>query len=472
MVVLSMRKLRVALTTTLAIGTLLQLQLMKLTPRRPQVVKVEARSTRVLLHSLLQNMTTESFGHWHEEYGQQSIHADNPLDRVYMIPPQSDPLPTALVQYAWRNFSANNTDLMQDNALMPNVSDGNGNCPITSQFRFLQDTSGWRIETLSLDGQSKTVGGDELFVYYTDQNHTRTTAIAFVTDNEDGSYRLDFNKTASIPSDNEAESLTGKGTLTIVLSYSCGMGLIAPPRKRDWNTGGFIHIQYHLVGVTAPILHDFVPPNSLTKSINFAQYGKILVHGDSTMAHFQRFPENMQMWIGNNRYPLFDQNVRRVMNDIRDHMSWMNRTWDKVAFLFGSSAWDINADLDGLFGEHFESEIRNCQAVIEAFRQEFPNIEVYWRSGLAMHPHLSTRNTERKWHLDHRNKYMSIGRVKRLYDLQKSLMKSLSVPFLDMYPASYLAMDCHSTSSRVPGDAVHYNPSCNKMMTGWFYVNE
>jgi hypothetical protein len=66
-----------------------------------------------------------------------------------------------------------------------------------------------------------------------------------------------------------------------------------------------------------------------------------------------------------------------------------------------------------------------------------------------------------------RIRYMSASRSRYLYELQKSIMKSLHVPFLDLYEGTYLSSD-----RLYPSDGRHYRPELNRKMIGWFFSKQ
>jgi hypothetical protein len=59
------------------------------------------------------------------------------------------------------------------------------------------------------------------------------TVVAMVQDLQSGSYKLQFVTFPSLP----LTPLSGQGTINITLQYSCGVGCLASPMKKDWSTG-------------------------------------------------------------------------------------------------------------------------------------------------------------------------------------------------------------------------------------------
>jgi hypothetical protein len=413
----------------------------------------EPSAAQEQLKTMLRNLTLDSLEQYYSLEA-KSVDAHQSMK----VPLTPDPLPVFMAEYAWRDFATNTT--------LHSTT-----CPITCQVQVEPaGNNTWSMKTFDIYGRPKTVGGDEFSVLYTEDNKS-IDAAARIHDDQDGSYTLEFYKTPDCK-----DPVKGIGTLKIVLVFSCELGMVSPPTKKMWNTGAFAMTRYDIHNMSAPYMHDFEPANA-DHAIDLGQYDKILVHGDSTMNHFagnfvnvKGFPSNLIMWNFDNRHALYVTSVDWVMKKVRDHMAWIVATFGKVAFVFGSSAWDVNIDPDGLHGSDFSNQINASRLLIETMRREFPTVNLYWRSGLAMHPHMSSLN-KGKWYSDERNKYMSDGRVQYLYHLQKELMQNLSVTFLDMYPATFVCMDHHETSN-VPGDAVHYSAAWNRVMTRWFYPND
>lgn len=409
------------------------------------------------LDAMLKDLTKESMD---QHYSLQAKSVDAHVSM--RVPKLPDPLPTFMVEYAWRDFATN-------------TSVHSTTCPITCQVEVIPGTEKWTMKTFDIQGRPKAVGGDEFAIFYSEDMAGSTDAVARAHDQQDGTYELVFHKTPDC-----RDPLKGVGTLRIVLVFSCDLGMVAPPAKKNWNTGAFAITRYDIHNMTAPFMHGFVPPNT-DHAIDFAQYGKILVHGDSTMNHFvgnfprmKPFHGDMIMWNGGNRHALYKSTVETVMSSVRGHMAWMVDISNRTAFVYGSSAWDVNIDPEGLHGADFANQLNASQLLVETMRKEFPTVDIYWRSGLAEHPHLSSLNMgkiKKNWYTDERNKYLSDGRVHQLYRSQKELMQKLNVTWLDMYPATFACVD-HHENGRIPGDAVHYTADWNRVMTGWFYPNE
>ena len=66
-----------------------------------------------------------------------------------------------------------------------------------------------------------------------------------------------------------------------------------------------------------------------------------------------------------------------------------------------------------------------------------------------------------------RIKYCSSGRSHYLYTQQKKLMGELGIPFLDIYPITYISSFHHK-----PKDIRHYKPRMNYLMYNNFFAEQ
>jgi hypothetical protein len=76
-------------------------------------------------------------------------------------------------------------------------SNNNTDCRITSQVRVLLSQPFWTMQAIDQNGKNCRQGGDDFHVTFTDYSSSSSlsepeTALAFVSDRQDGSYRLDF----------------------------------------------------------------------------------------------------------------------------------------------------------------------------------------------------------------------------------------------------------------------------------------
>jgi len=360
-------------------------------------------------------------------------------------------------------------------------------CPVTCQVRIDRPSSygRWILRSIGPDGQFKTVGGDEYYVTFTDNNAdvdestniTHATAIARAWDQEDGTYELDFVASPMLP---ETTVLSGKGRLTVHMEYTCGVGNMGQPMKDKWHFGAASHETFHLDDLSAPPSRLFVRPPK-DPAANLAQFETVYVLGDSVMNNFVakgwgNFGKSNLLKFDSPASALNSKTVdvwiQRFRTDFgtrarEQHQRNNNATSSKVAFLTASSTWDIlNNEVDQwmVWKDHLDA----CRKLIETVRYEFPWVTVLWKSATAIHvcnPNIEEMaKTDHYWGVE-RVRYMSESRSYDLDQLQKQLMKELKAPVLDVYDATYLAAD-YAIS---PTDARHYDYNFNQKMLNWFY---
>lgn len=135
----------------------------------------------------------------------------------------------------------------------------------------------------------------------------------------------------------------------------------------------------------------------------------------------------------------------------------------RIAFVVGSGVWDILADDTSQGGVDFTNHLQACRLWVTTIRQEFPNVDLYWKSMTAMHIHQVAKDMP-NWASIKRSYYMSNSRARRLDVLQKQLMAELNITVLDLYPATFFS----AHMSRF-GDGRHYKPEFNQRTLNWFY---
>jgi hypothetical protein len=374
-------------------------------------------------------------------------------DSTFLAPPKYDLIPTDMMKLIF--LQKNRTNFTS--------------CPVTSQVRIIESPDQWKLQSLTIDGEAKTVGGDEYYITYADDSMSSSsilTAVAFVSDCQDGSYDLRF---VTSPSLNATTKLSGIGRVTIILQYSCGLGHLAPPVKLNWNTGGAINSRHVVKNRRAPPMETFVPPSG----IDLTRYEQVVAIGDSTMKHFVEHNQPNTFWPGHVGGALSLETVdkpfprtNKMMNpsflsQIQSHVTSTREKFRNVALLMGSGVWDILAD-DVIQDPEFQDHRAAVRLLITSVRQEFPDIDLYWKSHTAMHVHRVADQND--WQQVRRVFYMSSSRSHDLYQYQKDIMAELNVTLLDLYPATYLSAELLEF-----GDGRHYTKEFNKRLLDWFY---
>lgn len=317
-------------------------------------------------------------------------------------------------------------------------------CPATAQVRLTTHTdNSWILHAYDADGNAKTVGGDEFYIVYGDE------AVAFVHDNEDGSYSLDFVERPIQPNVTTSD-------LIIHFQFTCGMGQLGPPQKVHWATGGHMGWSETWKEAPRPSIRPVIPPSSGRLKV------PMLGFGDSTMGnlfkrngthHFRPTSEtywrqNIGMELNTTTLPIW---IKELNRKDKVYLSDPNAT-----ILVGSFLWDIveDAPRDDEFTNHLYAVRQFLQ-----YLKENSRATIVWKSGSAVHPHRIGR-CRRK--CTRRAKYVSTSRAQRLALLHKKLMAELGIPFLDLYDVFYL-----SDSLTVEGDSRHYVAELNEQVLEW-----
>jgi hypothetical protein len=373
-----------------------------------------------------------------------------------------------------------------------------GACPVTSQLKLITSTSmgvTWKVASLDIHGTPKTVGGDEFYVTYKDNNAIglpsgHPTAIAHVNDQGDGTYELDFHMSpfSSVPlqdmdgSGNDSGS--SGGTLTFSMQYTCGVGMIPNNDKMAWGSGGLLgRIIYQVPVPTRPFITQFVEPNK-NKAIDLGKYKQVLVFGDSNMQAFSqpitklcRNTEDENHKKCNMKYNT-NVNSQLSRNSVKKRFLPMIRNMihnattlqgdgngyalEEMALVVGSSAWDLIYDVRQ--GVHFLNHRRAVQSLLTTLQKEYPTLSLYWRSALAVHTQAAT-NVRDDWKDIAPLWYLSTSRSRKLYEYQKEIVNRIpNVTHLDVYHASYLSAEYMGR-----GDARHFTQEWNEIATNWFY---
>jgi hypothetical protein len=394
------------------------------------------------------------------------------------MPPKPDPKSVYTMKKAFAD----------DNETFPfphdDVSRNASLCPPTSQVQInLQD---WTFQTYGPDGTKKTIGGDELYIYYEDgdgiasntDQRTTATCTSLTIDHGNGTYSLNF---TTHPYLNASIPLKESGKLQIWLEYSCGIGSIMRPFKDSWKTIGAIMAHWTADKVPRPPMNTFMPPNS-DHAIDLGQIRSIMSGGDSVMQHFVSPLYNQFYWknlsFGKNlRDCLLKRSVGKQFQLIKNRLKNFYSVHKNVGVIVGFAAWELQKpfgnELKAIPGQPYDDadllpeHLSQLGKLIGRLRRSFPGAKVYFKTGSYLHLHVVARDHGDDWEnlAKIRIRYMSYHRTMFLYEKQKELMRQLDVPILDVMEGSYLIPD----RPRAPGDAMHYDIDTNKFMVDWFY---
>ena len=362
------------------------------------------------------------------------------------------------------------------------------NCSVTVQFRLIlppqSHSSSWILQSLRQNGTNddtvpKTQGGDEIYVEW-QSTAGDDIGVAQVTDQNDGTYALTFvrppilqkNHSATTSSTNEAEDF---GNLTIYYDYSCGIGGILAPRKNQYARAGEIQTVFSHEQVPRPYIHDFVPPNQ-DGTIDFSKYETVIAFGDSLMLQLVRRYKLGGFWSPN---IIYFSNVGQCLSDpVQDVNTLLEKfhTWhgehlrqaanrsERVAVIAGSAVWDA---MRGCVRRDFRNHSAAVRSFVTTIRQTYhSSMDLFWKSPSAVQLH---RRSSLKELLNNpewlqRSRYMGDTIPRRIYAVQKALMRELKIPLLDLWDAYYL-----SGPFTIPGDSRHYQDDVSFLLMSYFW---
>eukprot|EP00980_Cylindrotheca_fusiformis_P007355 scaffold1525_cov142-Cylindrotheca_fusiformis.AAC.155 len=355
-----------------------------------------------------------------------------------------------------------------------------------------ESNSSWKLFSRDSKGTRKGWGGDEFYIRYEEYEQEdnevdalRLQAVAFISDNSDGSYELDFCTTPTNPNfPSNLDSVNTIRVLTVYFEYSNQIGEIPSPLKSTWKNGGYTHKQYTCTSSCRPRIRTFCPPID-SDTINLRSFHQVYAFGDSTMDQFVRQRPNKkgkyyfqpQLQVGEKmRLPMNSETVSTHLQLLHEQFGEKlthSTSSSKTALMVGSCLWDILDYQDTLQGNEYEDHISSCRYYVEQIRERYPNVTVVWKSPMAVHihwvdlerliEHPDKETAATLFGID-RVRYMSASRSRFLYHRQAQLMKDLDVPLLNLYEATYLSAD-----QLYPSDGRHYRPILNRMMLQWFY---
>jgi len=302
------------------------------------------------------------------------------------------------------------------------------------------------LKTLDANGRKKTIGGDEFYVTYRDDSFAgfdlpHPSAVAYVTDKEDGTYDLYFVKSRY---ESPSAPPVGTGNLTISLQYTCNIGKLWPPVKMKWDSNGALNVFYEEHMKASPKLH---PPSPIrTDGVDLSKYDEVLNFGDSVMAQFTcthlRMRRSNMYFEKNTGDPMLPETFKHFsdyIDSIKPTLGDVSRG-KKSAILMNHGAWDL-AKCDKQ--ESFEAHLATLRRLVHYIQDKLPNVDLIWRGTTVQHVNRAA-DIERLI-------YVSTSRSKALHDAQVELMDELHIPVIDFYNYTFES-NCYTK----PGDAIHY----------------
>ena len=391
-------------------------------------------------------------------------------------------------------------------------------CVPTSKVQILQvlEQNAWALQTLDQHGTPKHVGGDELHVTFTAPQNNRTTwdpvrkeiiqhpdYICMPTDLRNGTYSLEcLEPPLILPEWKQQEQGIQpytNGSLTIHLTYTCGMGMVT--QKSDWknNTRGALDWMHVFENVPTPPWKTFDPPtvpsitiNSTVVNKKLSEYNYVAFFGDSVLglltgqyrsnSEFNKYPHPKAPFPPKGKFH-FQGNTRRPYVGNVKYLEELLEKWhgDKLrqepnsAIVLGSGAWDLGilvwggGDANFTLGPHVDAH----REFFTWLLKQYPRTPIFWKSSSAPHPHivrdLSDLPADVSALVSKGNRYNSIARQEAFEAAIRALIQE--EPFrdrigvLDVFKASRLAADW-----LFPFNTHHLNWEFNRhMIMEWFY---
>jgi hypothetical protein len=369
------------------------------------------------------------------------------------------------------------------------------NCSVTTRFRLLIPSSSstsqsksksiniktekpWILQTFDSRGLAKSVGGDEVYIIWKGQNGDQ--AVAWAHDLLDGTYELEFVQPPirSVQGQSEPDhALATKGKLTIFYDFSCGIGSLMPPLKENYTRAGEVQTMVLQKGVPRPPIREYAQPNA-DYALDLSKYDFVYFFGDSMIQQLSRRFQTNLYW---NDKIFYQENVAQSLTTTEDVDTMLQKLRDwhgtslmaaaanannasrSLAVVTGSSLWEI---LRGHVDPGYRRHEAACRAFVMKFRDEFPGVDLYWKSPSALHFHkLRILRKDQDALLRERARYMSQALPYQMYKLQKALMKELDVPFLDLYEAYYLS----GPWTRTRWDARHFRDEISALLLSYYW---
>lgn len=364
----------------------------------------------------------------------------------------------------------------------------------TASSSFVEEQ--WTVESYDEYGQRKTQGGDEFHISFlhdgiltSTKTNITVSAIAIPKDNNDGTYSLDFMSPSLSPdycmttNNNKVVCSSSRGTLKLDMVYTCSIGRMTRPSKDHWKHGGYLQKKtYILDNITAPTsITKFEGPSKHLQPqlVDLAKFDKVICFGDSLLSNMCGLWWNKYIYKKPNLEVKgnFGSSIRSdlLLNETfpileETHGKDLRNVNVSTAIILGSAAWEMSANLGPYPGHFFNDSLAMYHDLVVGVRERYPNVTVVWKSPEAVHLTVLEDECYRKIVTKkciNRVRYISNSIAQYLHEEQKSIMKKLNVPFLDVFDATYLAESWH-----MAGDCQHYRHWLNKRLLDYFYSAE
>jgi hypothetical protein len=348
----------------------------------------------------------------------------------------------------------------------------------------------WILQSFHGNGTPKLYGGDEIYVEWIADvgsgnldDDVVVTGVALVTDQQDGTYALDFvtppllqlekdTNNGHRQSDPREWSTSASGRLNVYYDYTCGIGSLVSPLKDRYARAGEVHVSFTQNDIPRPPIRHFDPPNR-DQTIDLSTYDHVYGFGDSIMLQLVRSYKGGLYWHPN---LYFEKNVEQALSDPNETASLLDKLRDyhgahfrnaataneSVAVIVGSATWDV---MRGRVRPGFRAHLTACREFVQQARAEFPYVDFYWKSPSAIVLHRRGPLADigdRVWLS--RSRYISDSVPRQVYLAQKDLMRQINVPFLDLFDTYYL-----SAPWTLKGDCRHYDDRIASLLLSYYW---
>jgi len=283
--------------------------------------------------------------------------------------------------------------------------------------------------------EKKVIGGDEFWIGNPD-----TGIVLQTIDLQNGKYKL----LCESPSDSFE-------TFDVWLQYTCGMGMVEPPAKRNCANSGAVNKKFSLEAKCVSQGYVATDTSKIKLSNKLYVMGGTLLHDFVRRAGVARYDNTQSVEIDINLdldtlSLYFTRILRQVLP--KNEEGWL---------MLGCDGLDLLIEKQDV---HFENHRNGMIQLFEMLAKEYPKLRILWKGLNAVHSHLlkceHDRNTASCLA---QHKYMSSGRAKVLRDVEKQVCEDTGVFYIDLYDFSY-----ENAKMLRANDGIRYTDAANDMM--------
>ena len=352
---------------------------------------------------------------------------------------------------------------------------------------------------MDVEGNPKSVGGDNFYVVYSEHPHDEKglirdrknqplipMAVGIPTDFHNGTYGLDFVSVPFLDTTKSKQSSGERkmGRLSVHVRSTCSIGDLYPPLKDGWKKSGHTNVVWTSEGVSRPykledwykdryapmLRNELLDPNNSKIRNSLLEFDKVVFAGDSILnsmlwnegkreyhkivadkiqsEKISNGPDNPVLF----HMPLSPMTLTEFREelDIRIKRGFQNTT-AHTALVLGSAVMDVIRSAEWQ-GPRFESHLSAIEKLLSNLRKSYPQMTLVWKLPYAYHGMHSCHDNEK---CIRALRYATRERFYKLYRSQKSFIETKfagddKVLLLDLYEVSYLA-GSHYWSTTPPG---------------------